>query len=404
MTIPTTERREATTSPATTLRIAVLADDLYPGYGGQASTTEGHVAALRARGHAFRVLAGREPRPTEPPAGVPVRRVPAWRPGATQTHFCWPSATGVAWLLDGADVLHANTPTPLAYRAALAARRDGVPVVMGVHAQVESTTSHLRRGRRVLGAVLARWYRQVYGAADLLTAPTAFAARLAEGLADTPVEVVSNGIVLPREAPSRFDARRRLASAHAAPADGTWLAYLGRLSPEKRPLDLLALLDALPDGAHLWIAGDGPLERRIRTEVRTRGLDDRVHLLGFVQAAGKADLLAAADLFVMPSPTELQSIATLEAMAYGCAVAAAGHPTSAVPELVRERGAGLVYDPHDPAGAGRAIGALLADPARLARMSDAARETAAANAVERSAARLEALYGDLVRGRREVGA
>lgn len=406
MTLPSTHAREGSTpaAAAAPLRIAVLADDLYPGFGGQARATEGHVGALRARGHAVRVLTGREAEPNEPPEGVEVRRLPAWRPGSAQTHFCLPAPAPVRWLLDGADVLQANTPTPLAMLAARTARRAGMPVTMGVHAQLESTTLHLAGGRRLLGGLLAGWYRHLFDRADLLTAPTAFAARMAAQLSDTPVEVVSNGVVLPTEAVPRAEARRRWAHATGAALQGIALVYVGRLSPEKRPQDLLALLAHLGGDTVLWVAGRGPLEVRMEREARRLGVADRVRFLGFVPEPEKALLLAAADLFLMPSPTELQSIATLEAMAHGCAVAAAGHATSAVPELVREAGAGIVYAPRDPAAGAREVRALLDDPSRLCELQARARRAAAGHAVERSAERLEELYLGLIAAQREASA
>src|SRR5699024_2157673 len=108
----------------------------------------------------------------------------------------------------------------------------------------------------------------------------------------------------------------------------------------KRPLDLLALMERLPPDVQLVIVGGGPLQERLRQEIAARQLSCRVRLAGFVSEAEKRALLANTELFVMPSPAELQSIATLEAMAAGCAVAAFGHASSAVPTLVREAQAG----------------------------------------------------------------
>ncbi|HZW99180.1 MAG TPA: hypothetical protein VFF10_03905, partial [Trueperaceae bacterium] len=64
------------------MKILFVADDLYPGFGGQARSTEGHMAALASLGHEVRALAGAEPRPTQPAAGVTVDRLPSWRLGA----------------------------------------------------------------------------------------------------------------------------------------------------------------------------------------------------------------------------------------------------------------------------------------------------------------------------------
>lgn len=395
-----TADRAAPRTGGTPLRIAYLADDLYPGYGGQARATEGHIEALVERGHEVRVLAGHEERPTDPPPGVSVRRLPVWRPGEAQTHFATVSPTAVQWLLREADVLHANTPTPLAAWACGVARSRRLPSVMGVHAQLESTTLHFGRGRAVVGSALSAWYRFVYSIPHALVAPTPFAAKLAARSSARPVHVVSNGIRLPAERLSRCEARRQLAGRLEVTAAEHILVYVGRLSPEKRPGDLLELLSGMTPETHLWIAGAGPLESDLRRAARAQGLAERVSFLGYVSEEEKHLLLAAADLFVMPSPTELQSIATLEAMAFGCAVAAADFPSSAVPGLIAEAGAGEAYPPGDLDAAARQIRSLLADGEKLRTMQARALATAADHRVERSAEALEELYVGLVGAKR----
>jgi alpha-1,6-mannosyltransferase len=71
-----------------------------------------------------------------------------------------------------------------------------------------------------------------------------------------------------------------------------------------------------------------------------------VHLrLGDAAAHGArasvADVLAAADLYVSPSPVETFGLAPLEALASGTPVLSADR--GAVPELVRRSGAGALY-------------------------------------------------------------
>jgi len=85
----------------------------------------------------------------------------------------------------------------------------------------------------------------------------------------------------------------------------------------------------------------------LKQESIERKLNHKIIFLGYIDEATKSRLLLASDIFVMPSPTELLSIATLEAMAHGCAVLVASYPSSAVAEVVGE--AGVVYDPHDMA-------------------------------------------------------
>jgi len=377
------------------LRILFVADDIYPGFGGQARATEGHIAALARRGHQLRVLGGNEPRPSEPPAGVLVERFPAWRLGAAQTRFAHPLFSRIAPHLTWAEVMHANTPAALTAAATILAKRRRVPVVMGVHTQLETSTLQAPLIGPPLAWLLGTWYRLLFGAADLLVAPTRFAADLAGQFHGGRIEVVSNGL----------DLRDTLATNHRVSDGGSrLLSYVGRLSPEKRPLDLLELLRELPGHVRLAIAGDGPLERPLRDAVERLGLRARVDLLGFVSEEQKRELLGRTDLFVMPSPAELQSIATLEAMAAGAAVAAVGYASSAVPQLVREAGGGIVMPPRDPATQAAAVMALLDDPVALGQAQRNAVSYAVEHDVDKSGERLERLYGELMAAREVITA
>lgn len=373
------------------MRILFVADDLYPGFGGQARATEGHAAALVARGHQVVAVAGSEPEPSEPPPGVRVVRLPSFRLGRAQTRFALPVASRLAAELAWADVVHVNTPTPLAMVTAALARRRGVPVVMGVHTQIETSTLQVPLLGPLLAPLLRAWYGHVFSQADLLTAPTTFARDMASTLADVPGEVVSNGIDVQRWSAPPVD---------AAASGGVYrLAYVGRLSSEKRPQDLLALMARLDDRYHLDIAGTGPLEDEMRRRIAAAGLGARVRLLGYVAEDEKRALLARADVFVMPSPAELQSIATLEAMAVGCAVAAVGHASSAVPGFVRASGAGIVLPVDDAEAQAAALRAFLeGDATRLGEARERARAYAASHDMRVVAAQLERLYLGLTQG------
>ena len=100
---------------------------------------------------------------------------------------------------------------------------------------------------------------------------------------------------------------------------------IARLHPVK---NIEGLLDAwttvvkrVPD-ARLTIAGDGKPDymRELRARVARLGIKSSVRFAGFVRAAEKAQLLAAADLFVLPSYHENFGVVVLEALAAGIPV------------------------------------------------------------------------------------
>jgi glycosyltransferase involved in cell wall biosynthesis len=122
--------------------------------------------------------------------------------------------------------------------------------------------------------------------------------------------------------------------------------YAGRLSEEK---NLGAILEAAADLAsrvklQVTFIGDGP--ERPRLEARARQLQVSVTFLPFIEHARLAELMAQADVFVLPSFTEGHPKVLLEAMSCGlpCIASAVGGSLS----IVDDGRTGLLFDPAAP--------------------------------------------------------
>jgi glycosyltransferase involved in cell wall biosynthesis len=90
-------------------------------------------------------------------------------------------------------------------------------------------------------------------------------------------------------------------SDFGTPDDAPLLAALGRLHTNKA-FDVLIKAIAASPGVYLWIAGEGPLRKELEKLIADLGVGDRVKLLGW--RSDRADLLAAADICVIPSRHE----------------------------------------------------------------------------------------------------
>ena len=146
--------------------------------------------------------------------------------------------------------------------------------------------------------------------------------------------------------------------------------------------------------AHLVIAGDGLLRVELELMARSLRVADRVHFLGW--RADPAAVLAALDVFLMPSLWEGFGLVLLEAMAQGLPVV--GSAVSAIPEVVVDGETGLLCPPRDVHALAAAIRLLLADPERRARMGVAGRvrveaHFSAARMVEETIALYQAVLG-----------
>lgn len=130
--------------------------------------------------------------------------------------------------------------------------------------------------------------------------------------------------------------------------------FLGRVEQEKHIEELLfATSRFAPTELRVVIAGAGDDKERLEKIVRDRGLTDRVHFTGHVDEEQLVTLLSEAAVFVMPSTAELQSIATMEAMASALPVVAAN--AMALPHLVHDGDNGYLYEPRDIDGLVRGI-------------------------------------------------
>src|SRR5439155_23320461 len=109
--------------------------------------------------------------------------------------------------------------------------------------------------------------------------------------------------------------------------------YVGRLDRGKRIAVLIHAFHRLSrEDLQLPIAGRGRHGRALRALAERLALGRRVVFTGFVPDEDLPGLLNSVDVFVMPSEAELQSIATLEAMATGRPVLA--EVALALPELM----------------------------------------------------------------------
>lgn len=150
---------------------------------------------------------------------------------------------------------------------------------------------------------------------------------------------------------------------------GSYLLYLGRLVPEKRPELLIEAFKKLDTDKRLVIAGGGSDTSEYETSLREAAQGDpRVLFTGFVNGEPLEELYSNCYAYVLPSDVEGMPMSLLEAMAYGrCCV------TSDIPECADVlAGAGVTFLRGDAAALRASLESLLADRARVAAMGDAA--------------------------------
>ena len=326
------------------MRIVHVTDVYLPRLGG----IELHVHDLadqqRRRGHDVLVLTAGDASPRRGD-DVPVARLgrAAW-------------ARPLPDVVAAADVVHCHSSivSPLAWAAARAADRVGVPTVVTMH----SVVPH--------GAVVNDGLRAVVALAGpgvTWAAVSGVAARSLQPLVPRPVLVLPNGIDPAAWRPGPARTRR--------PGEPLTIVTVGRFAARKRMLPLVDVLaevrrrlhPAIP--LHAVLAGDGPQRSAVRDRLARLGIDRWVELPGRLSHPEVLDLYTRADAFLAPATLESFGLAALEARCAGLPVIARSQ--AGVSEFVRDGVEGLLVN--DDTEMARRTADLLADPVTSARIS-----------------------------------
>jgi glycosyltransferase involved in cell wall biosynthesis len=318
-------------------------------------------------------------------AGSVVRRTPV--AGESPLASLVYVAVALARILRGRsqiDLVHAHgalSPGTIA----LGARALGLPCLV----TVLGTGPHgdlARLARKPLGRVRARLlFRYAWFAALSADARKEL---IRHGVPDARILALPNGVDVAANRPAQAQERAQLRQELGLPDRGFLGAFVGRLHPVKDVDTLLEATVRVPE-LTLLLVGDGPDRRRLAAKADQLGIADRVRFHG--QSSRVADLLRAADAFLLSSHGEGMSNALLEAMA--CGLPCLASRTVGGAEELLEDGRGMLVADGDVAAWATAIRRVVDDRDLRWTMGAAAAEfVAGALSLEAAADRLGRAY------------
>jgi glycosyltransferase involved in cell wall biosynthesis len=380
------------------LRIALVSRRYWPLVGGAEVAMANLAAEFRRLGHEPIVLTAQ----WEPhwPTDVVHREVPVVRLPQPQVRG-WGTIRYMhalsRWLRRNKHQLDAVLVSMLkhdAYSAVATLHGTQVPVVLRAEGAGETGDCQWQRTARFGGRI-----QRTCQMADTLIAPSRAieAELLAAGYSPARVQFVANGVEIPaqHDATARRAARSAVADANLAlemVADAPLVMFTGRLHQRKGLNDLVRTWQSVAlrrPNARLWLIGEGPHREPLFDLIVDLGLHHQVFLPGAFDDA--TELLAAADVFVLPSYEEGMSLALLEAMAAGLPVVATDIPGNRL--LVTHEEHGLLVPPGDSAALHAAIERLLDDAELAQRLAQNARTRVIA---EFSLAKMASAHLDII--------
>jgi glycosyltransferase involved in cell wall biosynthesis len=184
------------------------------------------------------------------------------------------------------------------------------------------------------------------------------------------IVVVHNGIDIQRfkniDPKFRNEERKKLGLT-----DAPVVGIVARLSDVKGHIYLIeamkTVIDAIPQ-AQLLIVGEGKMREELISRVGILGIENSVYFVSHSEDTRK--VLAAMDIFVMPSLQEGLGLALMEAMAAGLAVV--GSDIGGIKALINHGDSGLLVQPADTEGLAVAILELLRDAGKRKKLGEEA--------------------------------
>lgn len=378
------------------LRVLIGADTFAPDVNGAARFAERLAAGLVARGHEVHIMAPAASRKhgswMEEHEGqkMMAHRLRSWRwypHDWLRFALPWRIRQNSAKVLDAVqpDVVHFQSHIIVGRGLSVEAEKRGIRIVGTNHFMPENLLEFtlLPKAWQEWAIGLAwKAARRTFGRAEAVTTPTAKAAQFLEqytGLKG--VHAISCGIDAHEYTPN-FE-----------PRTGNTVLFVGRVTGEKQIDVLLKALTLLPPelDTKLHIVGGGDQMRNLQHLTDTLGLADRVTFRGYVTEAELRAEYTAATVFAMPSIAELQSIATMEAMASGLPIVAAN--AMALPHLVGDGQNGFLFEPSNPTDLAEKLRTVLEmAPAELTAMKQESLNRIVAHDIQRTISTFESLY------------
>ena len=383
-------------STSAPLRVLIGCDTFPPDVNGAANFASRLAAGLTERGHDVHVEApafsrrhGRF-REEHDGSSFTVHRVYSWRwfpHDWLRFVLPWRSQAHAARILDEVkpDIVHIQSHIVVGRGLARQATKRGIRVIGTNHFMPENMIEHTllpKFLRRTAIRIAWKDAARTFTLCEAVTTPTRKAAAFLEAeTAVTGVHAISCGINASHYTPS-FEPRQK-----------NRIVFVGRVTGEKH-IDVLLTAVAALDPAldvELDIVGGGDQLKELQQLTATLGIRDRVKFTGYVSDEELRDTLTRATVFAMPSIAELQSIATMEAMASGLPIVAAN--AMALPHLVHHGVNGYLFEPGNAEDlAAKLTDVLQAPDDELRRFKEASLKFIEAHDIERTLNTFESLY------------
>lgn len=285
------------------------------------------------------------------------------------------------------EIVHSHGPFSMGVSALMLSKHYERPIVASYHTPIEEYLELITKKekiRKLLGKISLKYAVGYYNRCDLTLTPSKVVLRqlVSNGLKQG--KVLPNGIRVEEFENGNPDFLSENYGIENA------ILHVGRLCKEKKVQVLIRAFSKLENDASLVILSDGPYRKELERLARELGLEDRVIFTGYVERRMLKHFYASSLFVVVPSTVETQCLVVLEAMASGRTVI--GARAMALPETIKHRKNGLLFEPDNVEDLAKKMSLLLENGGMRRKLEKRAKMTARAFDIKRMAARLEKVY------------
>ncbi len=374
------------------MQIAVIADVLGEENNGTSITVKRLISNLKKRGHEVLVVA---PGTSDDKNFYPVEKIDfkifndyVEKNGVV---LAKPNETTLRTVIEKADVVHALMPFPLGRSAVRICNELKKPLTTAFHVQPENVSSHfgLQKSKPVNDYIYKNFLNGFYRFSDYIHCPTEFIAdQLRRHGYTQDLRIISNGVdpaFVPGSVPKP-----------AAFADKFCILSTGRLVKEKCQSELLkaVTLSRYADKIQVFLAGDGPLEKRLQ---KLGSKLPNPPVISFLKKDDLINTIHFCDLYVHCAYAEIESIACVEAITCGLVPIIADSKKSAAKYFARNES--NLYRASDPEDLAKKIDFMIEHPeVRLSQREQYIRY-AEKFRIDKCIDKMEEMFEDAVAGR-----
>ncbi|AWZ49047.1 glycosyltransferase family 4 protein [Clostridiaceae bacterium 14S0207] len=247
------------------------------------------------------------------------------------------------------DIIHSQTEFTTMVVAKIIAKKLHIPQVHTYHTMYEDYLHYLWGGKLLSKRLSAKLTSVLLNSMECVITPTKKVEETLLGYGThTETSIIPTGIDLSKfKEKMSEEEKNNILQKHGIPKEGKKIMYIGRIAEEKNIEEIINFYSEFCEyeNVSLVIVGGGPYLKKLRQEVDSLNINDKVFFTDMVKPSEVHKYYKIGDIFVTASTSETQGLTYIEALSSGLPVICRWDPC--ISHLVINEHNGYTYKTKD---------------------------------------------------------